>query len=297
MAQVHSSKHSLFDTMLEIITGHPINGLLFFLMLCGVFLSLVSVGVGLLLSLFIRWFRIPALWILIFGLVLVVSAWVIDGISVRVLHRLNDGVFTGLLHANLQPLQHIYVWLSAIPYGILFSALFSALLQHKSGLQNEIKRVARGKHNLTQRFICQKRLQRGFHHISQSAYDTGTIIGIDRVAGQPVMLTDSAANLHTLVVGTTGSGKTTGLGNIIESAIQRKLPLFYVDGKGDRNLAERVAQYSKQQGRPFYLFSMVGDSVKYNPLASGGFTSKKDRIVELRHWSEDHYRKLAESYL
>ncbi len=42
---------------------------------------------------------------------------------------------------------------------------------------------------------------------------------------------------------------------------------------------------------------MVGQSVKYNPIALGGITSKKDRIIELRTWSEDHYRKIAEGYL
>ena len=38
-------------------------------------------------------------------------------------------------------------------------------------------------------------------------------------------------------------------------------------------------------------------SMKYNPLCTGGFTSKKDRIIELREWSEDHYRKINEGYL
>ncbi len=75
-----------------------------------------------------------------------------------------------------------------------------------------------------------------------------------------------------------------------------RYPLFYVDGKGDLELAKRVQRFALEQGTPFYLFSMVGESLKYNPIAFG-FTFKKDRIVELRHWSEDHYRKIAEGYL
>jgi hypothetical protein len=91
--------------------------------------------------------------------------------------------------------------------------------------------------------------------------------------------------------------KTTGIANIIESAIVRRYPLFYIDGKGDLELAKRLQQFALARGSPFYLFSMVGESLKYNPIAFGGFTSKKDRIVELRRWSEDHYRKIAEGYL
>lgn len=108
---------------------------------------------------------------------------------------------------------------------------------------------------------------------------------------------DEDANLHTLAVGTTGSGKTTALANFVESVITRKWPLFYVDGKGDYEFAKRIEQSAKSQNAPFYLFSMVGDSCKYNPISFGGFTSKKDRIIELREWSEDHYRKIAEGYL
>jgi type IV secretory pathway TraG/TraD family ATPase VirD4 len=112
-----------------------------------------------------------------------------------------------------------------------------------------------------------------------------------------VALTDRAANQHTLVLGTTGSGKTVTICNIVESAIARGIPLIYIDGKGDYDLASRVAQCGQRQGRPVSLFAMKGESVAYNPLAVGGFTSKKDRIIELREWSEEHYKKLAEGYL
>ena len=70
-----------------------------------------------------------------------------------------------------------------------------------------------------------------------------------------------------------------------------------MDGKGDLELAKRLQRYAESKQVPFYLFSMVGQSAKYNPLASGGITSKKDRIIELRNWTEDHYRKIGEGYL
>ena len=124
-----------------------------------------------------------------------------------------------------------------------------------------------------------------------------SLLGYNAASNQKIYLSDIDANHHTFAIGTTGSGKTTALMNIVESAIDRKIGLVYVDGKGDRNLANKIEKYAKKQGVPFYLFSMSGSDLKYNPLASGGFTSKKDRIIELRTWSEDHYRKIAEGYL
>ena len=85
--------------------------------------------------------------------------------------------------------------------------------------------------------------------------------------------------------------------NIVESAIQRRLPLIYVDGKGDYELATDVIGYARAHDRPVYLFAMNGESCLYNPLASGRFSSKKDRIVDLREWTVDHYLKLAEGYM
>lgn len=124
----------------------------------------------------------------------------------------------------------------------------------------------------------------------------GSLIGTDRYARR-IELSDKAANQHTLVLGTTGSGKTVTVCNIVESAINRGLPLIYIDGKGDYDLACRVARYGQERGRPVSVFAMTGESIVYNPLATGGFTSKKDRIIELREWTEEHYKKLAEGYL
>ena len=127
--------------------------------------------------------------------------------------------------------------------------------------------------------------------------EEGTLLGIDKPSRKQVHLSDDDANKHTLVLGTTGSGKTVSVLNFVESAINRQLPVVYVDGKGDYGLARKVLAYARDQGRPTYLFAMNGQSCVYNPLASGGYSAKKDRIIELREWSEDHYRKLAEGYM
>ena len=127
--------------------------------------------------------------------------------------------------------------------------------------------------------------------------DSGTLLGVDKNDREPIDLSDHHANKHALVLGTIGSGKTVSVLNIVESAIDRRLPVVYVDGKGDYDLACQVISYARARGRPAYLFAMHGESCLYNPLSSGGFSAKKDRIIELREWSEDHYREIAEGYM
>lgn len=126
--------------------------------------------------------------------------------------------------------------------------------------------------------------------------ETGVLIGLSE-KGQPVALSDRELNQHCLVVGTTGSGKTTTIMNIVESAVSREIPLVIVDGKGAYDLAERVKGIADTYARPFYLFSMRGNSMHYNPLARGGVTELKDKLISLTEWSEEHYMKLAERYL
>jgi DNA segregation ATPase FtsK/SpoIIIE-like protein len=66
-----------------------------------------------------------------------------------------------------------------------------------------------------------------------AAVESGTFMGIDKMDGRHVDISDADANTHSLVLGTPGSGKTASVLNLVESAIHRKLPVVYVDGKGD----------------------------------------------------------------
>ncbi len=222
--------------------------------------------------------------------------WLINGVSVNdVLHE-NKFFYHACFSADWTELYQPFLWLCSLPLALILSIIFTWILNKKKGHRKEIQRIAKGEFNADAK-LSEKKLGRALAEISTSATDNGSILGVDTQNGESIVLTDDNANLHTLAIGTTGSGKTTTICNIIESAIQRQLPLFYVDGKGDLSLARKLESYAKKQNRPYYLFSMMGKSVRYNPLASGGITSKKDRIIELREWSEDHYRKIAEGYL
>ena len=160
-----------------------------------------------------------------------------------------------------------------------------------------LRRTARGKPIRTERRSLMARWAERRLPKQRAAANGGTLLGVDKIGGRQILLSDAAANTHTLVLGTPGSGKTVAVLNLVESAIERRLPVVVVDGKGDHGLASKVVAHAQSHGRPAYLFSMTGNSCRYNPLAAGGYSAKKDRIIELREWSEEHYRKLAEGYL
>jgi len=192
-------------------------------------------------------------------------------------------------------LLHTPAWTMFGPLGVVAGS--GVLMAKEVFLTGPVRTTAHGQPRAEERGSWFAGLAKRRVDQAEAATPDGSLLGIDKMSGRRVLLTDADANTHTLVLGTTGSGKTVSVLNMVESAINRQLPVVYVDGKGDYDLASKVLAYARNQGRPVYLFAMNGSSCVYNPLASGGYSAKKDRIVELREWSEDHYRKLAEGYM
>ena|GEM_PF-5351009 len=130
-------------------------------------------------------------------------------------------------------------------------------------------------------------------------------IGVDNNQN-PFTLTYKELNQHTLVIGTTGSGKTSTLLNIVYNCCSQKLPLIYLDGKGSIKLADKISQICNQFGRTLKIFSIDPDQnikqlAKYNPLAYGNFTEWKNKIVTLlgepESKGQEHYATEEQSYI
>ncbi|MDH3771006.1 MAG: DUF853 family protein, partial [Nitrospirota bacterium] len=194
-----------------------------------------------------------------------------------------------------QLLLEVQAWIDFGPLGVFAGG--AVLAAREVFLTGPVRATARGRPRTEERASWFAGMAKSRADRDEAAIEDGSLLGVDKMSGRRVLLTDADANTHTLVLGTTGSGKTVTILNLVESAIDRALPVVYIDGKGDQALAQSVIGYARSQGRPAYLFALCGASCRYNPLASGGFSAKKDRIIELRDWSEDHYRKLAEGYM
>ncbi|MCC2626040.1 MAG: Type secretory pathway VirD4 component-like protein [Burkholderiales bacterium] len=122
----------------------------------------------------------------------------------------------------------------------------------------------------------------------------------------PVMISHKELNQHTLVIGTTGSGKTSTLLNIVYDCCSQNLPLIYLDGKGSIKLVDKISQICSQFGRALKVFSIdpgqnITHLAKYNPLAYGNFTEWKNKIITLlgepESKGQEHYATEEQSYI
>lgn len=101
---------------------------------------------------------------------------------------------------------------------------------------------------------------------------------------------------HTLVVGTTGSGKTFTLSRVLAQAIERGLGAVVVDPKGDAHLRDVLAGSAQATGRRFVEWTPSGPAV-YNPLAVGTPSAIADKALASERFTEPHYQRQAQRYL
>jgi len=139
-------------------------------------------------------------------------------------------------------------------------------------------------------------LAKTLERVSDTEYD-GTLLGVSTSSGKAVVMPDANVNQLALVLGTTGGGKTVTLRRFYQRAILANYPLIIVDGKPTAESTAWIAAQAKAAGKPFYGFNCE-NYWHYDPLAHGGHTELKDKIISLKdEWENDYYRSVAEDYL
>ncbi len=123
----------------------------------------------------------------------------------------------------------------------------------------------------------------------------GVPLGIDE-RGMTVVLADAELNAHSLLVGATGSGKTTTLMHLLHGGIRRQIPVVLLDMKGDPEVAALMRRRAADAGRPFYLFTFDGPTY-WNPLARGDATELTNKLIATERWTEPHYKRAAAYWL
>jgi excisionase family DNA binding protein len=137
-----------------------------------------------------------------------------------------------------------------------------------------------------------RRLVQGRYRMPDS-YPVGTD-ETGAVSCLPLGLTEGR---HALVIGATGSGKTTTLLTASTAHVDAGCGLVVIDPKGDPALADRLRDLAARAGRDFEHFALAGDSHRWNPLGRGTPSERSDKLIAAEDWTEPHYKRLYQRYL
>jgi conjugal transfer pilus assembly protein TraD len=120
-------------------------------------------------------------------------------------------------------------------------------------------------------------------------------LGVDG-RGRAVTIAPAELAAHGLILGASGTGKTTTLLRILTAQIVAGRPVVAIDMKGSPAFARVLAQASAAAGRRFKLWTMDGGA-SWNPLQHGNPTELKDKLIATERFTEPHYQRAAERHL
>jgi type IV secretory pathway TraG/TraD family ATPase VirD4 len=190
-----------------------------------------------------------------------------------------------------------WMWNYTIGFPLLMAGILDLInLIPENSHQHAMNALKKGINSDASPEISNAVMSRALKKLSEVEHD-GTVLGVSKYNGNYLIVPDKDINQVLLVLGTTGGGKTITLRRFYKRAITQGYPLVIVDGKPDENNIEWLRDLAKQHGRRFIGFN-CGNYLPYDPLANGGYTELKDKIICLKdEWSSDHYRSIAEDYL
>lgn len=185
-----------------------------------------------------------------------------------------------------------YSFVSAGVVGIILACVVHPIIQYfeskiiKSKHVSLLKKRADRKYKefRLNRFKYNDRAQLKFRKSESKA----NFIGYDEF-GERVELDDEELNSHMLVIMTTGGGKTVIIGTVIENAIRQGKPVFFMDGKGERESMLEFKAQAEKYGRKVHMFTDI-DQLNFNFLRHGSPTQLRDKIMNLFEWSEPFYK-------
>jgi hypothetical protein len=105
-----------------------------------------------------------------------------------------------------------------------------------------------------------------------------------------------AGGTHTLVVGSTGSGKTVTQAWIATRAIEHGMGAIVLDPKGDRGMRDALRRAAEVAASRFIEWTPQG-ACAYNPYARGSETQIADKVLAGERFTEPHYLRQAQRYV
>jgi hypothetical protein len=186
-------------------------------------------------------------------------------------------------------------WLVGSPFGLLIGGTWLLLSEDRRN-SPEYRVFSRGGRPVPSPWA---RIRSFVARRCLAATVAGTItIGVEISSGRPVRISLDALRRHLIVLGRSGRGKTVTILRIAYESALQGLPVLFIDGKGDPDVRDGLKAIAQANGREFYCVDAMspGESCAYDAFAHKSITSQKDMIVQLRDWSEPHYKGIASAH-
>ncbi|WP_224768384.1 type IV secretion system DNA-binding domain-containing protein [Metabacillus idriensis] len=251
-------------------------------------ISYMALGIGMLLLL---WQLQTGTILTYFGLI---SKMNVPYLSTGVERILNEGEPISVTSSSYVVLGELALFFS---FGFYIFAKFfwKKRVTTKSGEVQKKKAEQRYKAFRKNRVIFLTKKQQKYREKSSKEVFIGYTDFKERVA-----LESNELNYHMLATGGTGTGKTTLIASLMESALQQDKPIIFVDGKGERKSMLEFKALCEAYGKHVYLFSEM-DHLTYNPIKNGTPTETRDKLMSLFSFSTEgdgaYYTDIASRYL
>ena len=150
-------------------------------------------------------------------------------------------------------------------------------------------------------FSIKSKIDRARFTINDELHDKihlGSIVG--RFFHRPYFLHEKDRIYHQITFGVTGSGKTvSALYPQIKHDIRTEKFTVILEPKGDSTFRDYVYSCCKRYNRKFKYISIGSSKISsdYNPFGFGDANAVKDKIMSSTDWSEQFYKKIADSAL
>lgn len=145
---------------------------------------------------------------------------------------------------------------------------------------------------------ARRRGRRSARHVASTVIDRQgqVLVGVDVDTGRPAGLPARMLGRHTLVVGSTGSGKTTTATRLAAATLEQGGGLLVVDLKGDPDTVTTWRRAAAERDVTCHVWSFDAASI-YDPLAAGGVAERTRKVMALAEWTEPYYADQAEQLL
>lgn len=117
---------------------------------------------------------------------------------------------------------------------------------------------------------------------------------------KPYFIYDKERVYHQVIFGVTGSGKSvSAFYPQINHDIRTGKFTIIIEPKGDKSFRDYVYSVCKKYKRDFKFISIANSEMsdKYNPFGFGDENAVKDKIMTSTEWSEQFYKKVADTAL